>query len=140
MNLDLTREQYLTLIECLHLASHIRSDGSIGELEEKMMSIGLSAGLDGMIMDENGKLVLNNLIMRSLHKEVDAYEDDILRSLLADELADRDLRFMKTDEEIGALTDEQYDGIIDSQARRYEAEFAEHGMDHLTLAHELPVA
>lgn len=140
MNLDLTREQYLTLLECAHLAGHIRNDGSIGELEEKLMDAGLAAGLDGMIMVEDGKPVLNNLILRSLHKEVDAYEDDVLHTLLADELADRDLRFMKTDEEIASLSDEEYDGIIESQARRYEAEFSDHGVDHLTLAHPLPLA
>jgi hypothetical protein len=60
--------------------------------------------------------------------------------MLADELAERDLSFVKTENEINALTDAEYDDIIDSQARRYEAEFAEHGVDHLTLAHPLPLA
>lgn len=140
MNLDLTREQYLTLLECLHLASHVRDEESVVELEEKMMRAGIASGLDGMIMEENNKPVLNNLILRALHKEIDDYEEGVFRALLAEELADRDLRFMKTDEEIEALTDGQYDEIIESQARRYEAEFAEHGVDHLTLAHPLPLA
>jgi len=140
MNLELTREQFLTLIECLHLASHVRNGEEIEELEKILLRAGYDAGLDGSIMDEEGKLVLNNLLLRALHKEMDDYEDGVFQSTLADELADRDLRFMKTEEEISAMSDKEYDAIIDSQAIRYEAEFSEHGVDHLTLAHPLPLA
>lgn len=137
MNLELTREQFITLVECLHLAGHVRGDEVVEELETILLKAGFDNGLDGMIMQEEEKLVLNNLLMRALHKEMDDYEDDMFQSKLADELADRDLRFMKSEEEIEKLTDLEYDGIIDAQAMRYEAEFAAHGVDHLTLAHPL---
>lgn len=140
MNLELTREQFLTLIECLHLAGHVRSDESVSMLEDLLLKVGYESGLDGMIMQDDNKLVLNNLLLRALHKEMEDYEDEVFQATLADELADRDLRFMKSEEEIVALTDDEYDDIIDSQAIRYEAEFSEHGVDHLTLAHPLPLA
>lgn len=140
MNLELTRDQFLTVIECLHLASHVRSGEDMEELEAILLKAGYDAGLDGSIMNDDGKLVLNNLLLRALHKEMDEYEDGIFESTLADELADRDLRFMKTEEEIVALSDKEYDEIIDGQALRYQAEFAEHGVDHLTLAHPLPLS
>lgn len=140
MNLKLTREQFLTLVECLHLAAHIRADEEVDELEAMLLKTGFDAGLDGMIMKDDEKLVLNNLLLRALHKEMDDYEDGIFQTTLADELADRDLRFMKSEEEIEKLTDLEYDAIIDAQALRYETEFAEHGVDHITLAHPLPLS
>ncbi len=140
MNLDLNREQFITLLESVHLAGHVRGAPELDELEEILLKCGLAAGLDGMIMDDNGKLTLNNLILRALHEEIDAYDDENFETTLADELASRDLSFVKTPEEIAALSDAEYDAIIESQARRYEAEFAEHGVDHLTLAHPLPLA
>jgi hypothetical protein len=91
-------------------------------------------------MEEKDGLVLNNLIVRALHEEIDEYEDEVLWSSLADELAARDLRFLKTEEEINALSESEYDLVVDGQTRRYQAEFAEHGADHLTLAHHLPIA
>ena len=139
MNLDLTREQFITILEAIHLASHVRSAPEIDELEKVLLTSGLAAGLDGIIMQENDELVLNNLILRALHEDIDAYEDESFQATLADELAARDLRFVKPEAEIEALTDAQYDEIVDAQARRYEAEFAEHGVDHITLAHPLPL-
>jgi len=140
MNLELTREQFITLLEAVHLAGHIRGAYETDELEDVLLKCGLDAGLDGIVMEEKGGLILNNLILRALHEEIDVYDDETFQATLADELAARDLGFVKTQEEIDALTEEEYDAIIDSQARRYEMEFAEHGVDHLTLAHPLPLA
>jgi len=140
MNLELTREQFITLLEAVHLAGHIRGAYETDELEDVLLKCGLDAGLDGIVMEEKGGLILNNLILRALHEEIDVYDDETFQATLADELAARDLGFVKTQEEIDALTEEEYDEIIDSQARRYEMEFAEHGVDHLTLAHPLPLA
>jgi hypothetical protein len=140
MNLELTREQLITMLESVHLAGHVRGAPEIDELEEVLLKCGMGLGLDGMIMDDNGKLTLNNLILRALHQDMDAYDDETFKMTLADELADRDLRFVKSEEQINALTDAEYDMMIDSQASRYEAEFAAHGVDHLTLAHPLPLA
>jgi hypothetical protein len=140
MNLELTREQFITLLESVHLASHVRGDQDTDELEDILLKCGIKAGLDGLIMEEKGRFALNNLILRALHEEMDEYDEENFQMMLADELAERDLSFVKTENEINALTDAEYDDIIDSQARRYEAEFAEHGVDHLTLAHPLPLA
>jgi hypothetical protein len=140
MNLELNREQFITLLESVHLAGHIKGAPELNELEDILLKCGLDAGLDGIVMEENGKLILNNLILRALHEDIDEYDDEAFRTTLADELAARDLSFVKTEEEIEALTDLEYDTIIDSQASRYEAEFAAHGVDHLTLAHPLPLA
>lgn len=139
MNLELTREQFITLLESVHLAGHVRGAAEIDELEEILLKCGIASGLDGMIMEEKGELTLNNLILRALHEEIDVYDDETFQTTLADELAARDLGFVKSQEEIDALTEEEYDLIIDSQAQRYEAEFAAHGVDHLTLAHPLPL-
>jgi len=139
MNLELNREQFIALLESVHLAGHVRGAAEIDELEDILLKCGLESGLDGMIMEENGDLTLNNLILRALHEEIDAYDDETFQATLADELAARDLGFVKSQEEIDALTEEEYDAIIDSQAQRYEAEFAAHGVDHLTLAHPLPL-
>jgi hypothetical protein len=140
MKLDLTREQVITLLESVHLAGHVRGDMNTDELEDILLKCGMEAGLDGIVMEEKGKLMLNNLILRALHEEIEEYDDENFEMILANELAERDLNFVKSEEEIDALTDAEYDEIIDSQARRYEMEFAEHGVDHLTLAHPLPLA
>jgi hypothetical protein len=140
MNLELTREQFITLLEAVHLAGHVRGAFETDELEDLLLKCGMDAGLDGIVMEDKDGLMLNNLILRALHEEIDAYDDETFQATLADELAARDLGFVKTQEEIDALTEEEYDAIIDSQARRYEMEFAEHGVDHLTLAHPLPLA
>jgi len=140
MNLDLSREQFITLLESVHLASHVRGAFETDELEDILLKCGMDAGLDGIVMEDKDGLMLNNLILRALHEDIDAYDDETFQTTLADELAARDLGFVKSQEEIDALTEDEYDAIIDSQALRYEAEFAEHGVDHLTLAHPLPLA
>jgi hypothetical protein len=140
MELKLSREQLLTLIECVHMASHIRDADEVLDIEQKLLSAAHDAGLDGMVMKENDGLVLNTLIARSLHDEIEDYEEGVLWSTLSDELAARDLRFLKSEEEISRLTDAEYEQIVSGQMRRYEAEFAAHGADHLTLAHQLPIA
>jgi hypothetical protein len=140
MNLNLSREQFITLLESVHLAGHVRGAVELDELEDVLLKCGMETGLDGIVMEEKGKLMLNNLILRALHEDIEEYDDETFQATLADELAARDLSFVKTAEEIESLTDDEYDEIIDSQALRYEAEFAEHGVDHLTLAHPLPLA
>ncbi len=140
MNVALTREQLLTLLECVHIASHVRDSSEIEEMEDALLKAADAAGLDGLVVREKDGLVLNSLVVRSIHDEVDAYEESVLWSSLSDELASRDLRYVKSQEEIDALSDREYDELIDGQARRYEAEFSEHGADHLTLAHQLPIA
>jgi len=140
MNLNLSREQFITLLESVHLAGHVRDDAELDELEDILLKCGMDSGLDGIVMKEKNGLMLNNLILRALHEDLKEYDEETFQNTLADELAARDLEFVKSQEEIDALTDEEYDEIIDSQALRYEAEFAEHGVDHLTLAHPLPLA
>lgn len=140
MDLTLSREQLLALIECVHVASHIRDTDEVAELEQTLLRAAHASGMDGMVMEEKDGLVLNNLIARTLHDEIEGYEEEVLWSTLSDELASRDLRFMKSEEEISALSDAQYGELIAGQTRRYETEFAEHGADHLTLAHQLPIA
>jgi hypothetical protein len=139
MNLDLTREEFLTLIEAVHIASHVREDEMTSLVEKKILKCGFSAGLDGEIMADGDEFVLNNLISRALHEEIDAFEEDIFWSALSEELAMRDLRFIKAEEEISALKKDEYDKIIGGQAARYDLEFDEHGVTHLTLAHPLPL-
>jgi len=130
----------MTLIECAHISSHLRDTDEVFEVEKLLLECAEKAGLDGLVVREEQGLALNRLIVKSLHDEIDAYEEEVFWSSLADELAERDLRIVRSEEEIAALTNEEYDAIIDGQARRYDAEFAEHGSDHLSLAHELPVA
>lgn len=140
MNLELTREQLMTLLESVHIASHVREADEVKEVEDILLACAKAAGLDGLVMEEDDGLVLNNLVSRALHDEIDRYEEDVFWSALADEMASRDLRFVKSEEEIAALPKSEYEQIVDGQAGRYDAEFAEHGVDHLTLAHPLPVA
>jgi hypothetical protein len=140
MNLELSREQLMTLLECVHIASHVRESDEVSEVEDILLKCAQESGLEGLVMSEKDGLVLNNLIVRALHEEIDEYEEEVLWASLADELAARDLRFLKTEEEISALSDDEYERIVEGQTRRYEAEFAEHGADHLTLAHQLPIA
>jgi hypothetical protein len=140
MNIELTREQLMTLIECAHFASHIRDSNEVAEIENLLLGCAEKDGLDGLVMREEKGLALNRLIIKSLHDEIDIYESDVFWSSLAEELAERDLRIVRSEEEISALSDEQFDAIIEGQACRYDAEFAAHGSTHLSLAHELPVA
>jgi len=130
----------MTLIECAHIASHIRDSDAVSDVETILMECAEEAGMDGLVVREEKGLALNRLIVKALHDEMDAYDDDVFWSTLAEELAERDLRLVRSEEEIAALSDEQYDAIIEGQARRYDAEFSGHGSDHLSLAHELPVA
>jgi len=140
MKLSLSPEQLITLIECSHIATHIRDSEAVFDVERALMECAEEAGMDGLVVREEKGLVLNRLIMKSLHDEIDAYEDDIFWSSLAEELAQRDLHLIRSEEDLETLTDEQYDAIIEGQARRYDVEFSEHGSEHLSLAHELPVA
>ena len=140
MNLDLSREQFITLLEAVHLASHVRSAFETDELEDFLLKCGMDAGLDGIVMEDKDGLMLNNLILRALHEDLMEYDEETFQVTLADELAARDLEFVKSQEEIDAMSEDEYDDVIDSQARRYEMEFAEHGVDHLTLVHPLPLA
>lgn len=140
MTLEFSREQLLTLLESLHFAVHLRGDRDTFELEGDLLKRAYEAGFTDVVSRSKNIYVLGNLFSSTVHDEIDDLEDDILWSALADELAARDLHFMKSQEEIDALTDEEYDRIIESQAERYEAEFAEHGADHLTLAHPLPLS
>jgi hypothetical protein len=140
MNLELTREQLMTILECVHIASHVREADEVKETEDILLACVKESGLDGLVMEEENGLVLNNLVSRALHDEIDRYEEDVFWSALSDEMASRDLRFVKSEEEIATLSKVEYEQIVDGQAGRYDAEFAEHGVDHLTLAHPLPVA
>ena len=140
MNLDLSREQFITLLESVHLANHVRGAFETEELEDILLKCGMDAGLDGIVMEDKDGLMLNNLILRALHEDLMEYDKETFQMTLADELAARDLEFVKSEEEIDAMSEDEYDDVIDSQARRYEMEFAEHGVDHLTLVHPLPLA
>jgi len=140
MDLSLSREQLMTMIECAHIASHVRESGEVEEVESILMKCAEEAGMDGLVVREEKGLALNRLIVKAIHDEIDAYEEDVFWSMLAEELAERDLRLVRSEDEITALKAEEYDAIIEGQARRYDAEFSLHGSDHLSLAHELPVA
>jgi len=87
----------------VHLAGHVRGAFETDELEDLLLKCGMDAGLDGIVMEDKDGLMLNNLILRALHEEIDAYDDETFQATLADELAARDLGFVKTQEEIDAL-------------------------------------
>jgi len=49
MNLELTREQFITLLEAVHLAGHVRGAFETDELEDLLLKCGMDAGLMGSL-------------------------------------------------------------------------------------------
>jgi hypothetical protein len=140
MNIELTREQFITLIECLHLGSHIRDDRETLELEQSLLKQASNDGFDNAVAATIDGYTLGPLLANGLHDEIDKYDDRAFWSSLAGELADKDLRLAKGEEAVKALSDEEYRLIHDDLADRYLDEFEAHGIDHVSLAHPLPLA
>lgn len=140
MNVELNQGQFLNLIEALHISTHLRGDAETENLEQQMLRWAYESGMNEIVMRTDEGYALGSVYAKALHDEVHRYEDTVLWSGLAEELAVRDLSFVKSEEEIDQLADDEYDAIIGSQAGRYASELALHGVDHLTLAHQLPIA
>lgn len=136
MNLNFSKEQFITLLEAIHAAAHISPSPEIEELENEMLSAAVAQGLEGIVF-EGDRLMLGNIITQPLHDRINEYEEAGFWRALAEEMADKDLRTKLGNDAVSDLTDEEYFEKTADLVADYDEEFKAHGVDRLTLDYQL---
>ena len=136
MDLSLTNDQLITLLEAVHATAHVCPSPEIEELEDELLKAAVANGLEGIVF-EGDRLMLGNIITKPLHDRINEYEEATFWHALAEEMADKDLRAKLGDTEVSMLTDDQYFDKTAKMVAEYDEEFKEHGTDRLTLDYRL---
>ncbi len=133
MQLDLTKKQYRRLLDLVYIGNWIlnsnRDEDRIrdyDEVESLLFSKAPEEGMDILAKTECGEVVpSDDFIAGGIHEAINDYESCIFFSLLAEDLARRDM-----EEENADLEDQQ------DLMRRFEAymdEFELYGTDHVLV-------
>jgi hypothetical protein len=132
MNISLTNEQLITLLEAVHIAAHVTPSPDIEELEDELLKAAVAANLEGIVFDSD-RLTLGNIFTKPLHDRLSRFEETVFWQTLSEEMADKDLCEKLGKEAVEALTDEEYFDKIENAVAEYDEEFKKHGTDRLTL-------
>jgi hypothetical protein len=136
MNIQLSNEQLLTLLEAVHAAGHVLPSPEMEELENELLKTAVAEGVPGIIFDED-RLTLGNVFTKPLHDRLNEYEELVFWRSLAEEMADKDLCNDLGEEAVAALTDEEYFNKAAQLIAEYDAEFKQHGTDRLVLDYRM---
>jgi hypothetical protein len=136
MNLNLSNEQLLTLLEAVHAAAHVCPSSDIEQLESDLLQTAVAQGVPGIVFDED-RLMLGNIFTKPLHDRLNEYEELVFWRSLSEEMADKDLCNGLGEEAVAALTEEEYFEKSEPLIAEYDAEFKQHGTDRLILDYRL---
>ena len=150
MKIDLTKEQYINLLEMNHIVDSVlgilgdimpektkykRKSEEITELEDYFISYVKDFGCEDMTEEFHGKTLLKDEIYEKLQEIMDEYDDYVFWNELEVRMGKRDFERTKTEDEEKYMKEKDgwYLERIHEIYEKYRKEFEEHGVDRLEI-------
>ncbi len=150
MKIDLTKEQYINLLEMSHIANSVlgilgdvlpeetnykKKSDETTELEDYFISYAKDFGCEDMTEKFHGKTLLKDEIYEKLQEIMDEYDDYIFWNELEVKMGKRDFEKTITEEDKKYIKENKgwYPERIHEIYDKYAEEFEEHGIDRLEI-------
>jgi len=150
MKIDLTKEQYINLLEMNHIVDSVlgilgdimpektkykRKSEEITELEDYFISYVKDFGCEDMTEEFHGKTLLKDEIYEKLQEIMDEYDDYVFWNELEVRMGKRDFGRTMTEEDKKHIKENKgwYPERINEIYEKYRKEFEEHGVDRLEI-------
>ena len=150
MKIDLTKEQYINLLEMNHIVDSVlgilgdimpektkykRKSEEITELEDYFISYVKDFGCEDVTEEFHGKTLLKDEIYEKLQEIMDEYDDYVFWNELEVRMGKRDFERTKTEDEEKYMKEKDgwYPERIHEIYEKYRKEFEEHGVDRLKI-------
>jgi hypothetical protein len=146
MQIDLSKEDYRTLIEILDVANWVLFANMLEEppgrekyreFAQKIYTHAEPFGCENLVgyddLTDSYYSVREFDDSSPVRPFIDEFEDDTFWSELADRLADRDMRQEYSEETLAAMTPEQQFQAYTDFEEQYQDEFEDHGIERLEI-------
>ena len=150
MKIDLTKEQYINLLEMSHIANSVlgilgdvlpeetnykKKSDETTELEDYFISYAKDFSCEDMTEKFHGKTLLKDEIYEKLQEIMDEYDDYIFWNELEVKMGKRDFEKTITEEDKKYIKENKgwYPERIHEIYDKYAEEFEEHGIDRLEI-------
>jgi len=150
MKIDLTKEQYIRLLEMSHIANSVlgilgdtlteeanykKKSDETTELEDYFMNYAKDFGCENMTEQFHGKTLLKDEIYEKIQEITDEYDDYVFWNELEVRMGKRDFERTKTKEEEKQIRENNgwYPERIHELYDKYAEEFENYGIDRLEI-------
>lgn len=152
MKIDLTKEQYLNLLEIIHIANSVlgilgdvlpeakykKKSDEMEDLEDYFLSYARDFRCDDLVEDFHGKTLMKDEIYEKIQAIIDEYDDYIFWNELEVRMGKRDFERTITEEEKKYIKENKgwLPERIHEIYEKYRQEFENHGIDRLELKND----
>ena len=150
MKIDLTKEQYINLLEMSHIANSVlgilgdvlpeetnykKKSDETTELEDYFISYAKDFDCEDMTEEFHGKTLLKDEIYEKIQEIMDEYDDYVFWNELEVRMGKRDFEKTITEEDKKNIKENKgwYPERIHEIYDKYAEEFEEHGIDRLEI-------